>query len=418
MKARWLITSFSVYYSHVDIDYHFIGDERMKLPPLVEPSETLTNEEIKRYSRHLLIPAIGIEGQCRLKSSCVLVIGAGGLGSPVLLYLAAAGVGCIGIVDFDRVDDSNLQRQIIHNTATIDWLKAESAKATLEGINPYITVNIYTSALESKIAVDLFSKYDLIIDCTDNFSTRYLINDACMLAEKPYVWGAVFSLEGQASVFWENAPGNRGINYRDLYPEPPPVDLFPSCAEGGVLGIICASIGSIMATEAIKLLTGIGNSLIGRLIIFDAMEMTYKEMPLRKSPQHKTITALSEYNDLYNPLPITEEETGNSGLWTITPQELQDLLETPAVIIDVREKTEWDIVHIPTAIHMPKRHDLASQIKSRFENNESVIIYCKNGFRSQLLQAELQQLGMSQVRQLKGGIIQWVNEIDPSLPVY
>ncbi|EJZ1610008.1 molybdopterin-synthase adenylyltransferase MoeB [Salmonella enterica] len=389
----------------------------MKLPPLVLPVDTLSRDEIVRYSRHLLIPDIGMEGQRRLKNSRVLVIGAGGLGSPVLLYLAAAGVGTIGIVDFDRVDDSNLQRQVIHNITTVGQLKVDSAKATLQRLNTFVTVNTYTEQLGSENAVALFSKYDLILDCTDNFSSRYLINDACVLADKPYVYGAVFALEGQVSVFWENAPNGAGVNYRDLYPEPPPPELAPSCAIGGILGVICVSIGAVMVTEAVKLLIGLGDSLLGRLMIFDAMEMTYRQKSVRKLPKRQTITTLIDYQTLCGLQRNTVDKFEFAPCF-ITPQQLRDLENTDAVLIDIREKTEWDIVKIPTAIHMPKTPELAQHIKKRFGDDRRLVLYCKDGSRSDVLLAELQQLGVKQVQKLQGGIIRWIREIDPSQPTY
>ncbi|ECF1924094.1 TPA: molybdopterin-synthase adenylyltransferase MoeB [Salmonella enterica subsp. diarizonae serovar 61:l,v:z35] len=389
----------------------------MKLPPLVSPVDTLSRDEIVRYSRHLLIPDIGMEGQRRLKNSRVLVIGAGGLGSPVLLYLAAAGVGTIGIVDFDRVDDSNLQRQVIHNITTVGQLKVDSAKATLQRLNAFVTVNTYTEQLGSENAVALFSKYDLILDCTDNFSSRYLINDACVLADKPYVYGAVFALEGQVSVFWENAPNGAGVNYRDLYPEPPPPELAPSCAIGGILGVICVSIGAVMVTEAVKLLIGLGDSLLGRLMIFDAMEMTYRQKSVRKLPKRQTITTLIDYQTLCGLQRNTVDKFEFAPCF-ITPQQLRDLENTDAVLIDIREKTEWDIVKIPTAIHMPKTPELAQHIKKRFGDDRRLVLCCKDGSRSDVLLAELQQLGVKQVQKLQGGIIRWIREIDPSQPTY
>lgn len=389
----------------------------MKLPPLVLPSDSLSRDEITRYSRHLLIPDVGMEGQLRLKNSRVLVIGAGGLGSPVLLYLAAAGVGVIGIIDFDRVDDSNLQRQVIHNITTIGQLKVDSAKATLQRLNSFVTVNTYADQLNPESAVALFSEYDLVLDCTDNFSSRYLINDACVLAEKPYVYGAVFALEGQVSVFWENAPDGVGVNYRDLYPEPPPPEMAPSCAIGGILGVICVSIGAVMVTEAIKLLIGLGDSLLGRLLIFDALEMTYKQKSIRKLPKHQSITTLVDYQALCG-LRGNEVDNADCDPCFITPQQLCDLEDSDAVLIDIREKTEWDIVRIPAAIHMPKTPDLARHIKARYGDCRSLVLYCKDGSRSDVLLAELQQLGVKPVQQLQGGIIRWIREIDPSQPTY
>ncbi len=254
------------------------------LPPLVEPAAELTREEVARYSRHLIIPDLGVDGQKRLKNARVLVIGAGGLGSPTLLYLAAAGVGTIGIVEFDVVDESNLQRQIIHGVSDIGRSKAQSAKDSIAEINPLVDVVLHEFRLEPDNAVQLFEQYDLILDGTDNFATRYLVNDAAVLAGKPYVWGSIYRFEGQVSIFWEDAPDGLGLNYRDLYPEPPPPGMVPSCAEGGVLGILCSSIASVMGTEAIKLITGIGEPLLGRLMVYDALDMTYRTIKIRKDP--------------------------------------------------------------------------------------------------------------------------------------
>lgn len=267
----------------------------MRLPPLVKPVEDLSNHEISRYSRHLLIPEVGLEGQKRLKSSRVLVIGAGGLGSPVLLYLAAAGIGTFGIIDFDVVDESNLHRQVIHGQSDTGRLKSESARDAINELNPYVLVQLHSERLEVTNAIAIISAYDLIIDGTDNFATRYLVNDACVLTGKPYVWGSIFRFEGQVSVFWEDAPGSVGLNYRDLYPEPPPSEMAPSCAEGGVLGILCASIGAMMATEAIKLITGIGETMLGRLAVYDALDMSYRFIPLQKAPIRTPITELIDY---------------------------------------------------------------------------------------------------------------------------
>ena len=269
----------------------------MSLPPLVEPAESLSVDEVRRYSRHLIIPDVGMAGQKRLKNAKVLCVGAGGLGSPALMYLAAAGVGTLGIVEFDTVDESNLQRQIIHGQSDVGRSKAESARDTVREINPLITVNIHETRLDSTNVMDLFSQYDLIVDGTDNFATRYLVNDACVLLDKPYVWGSIYRFDGQASVFW----AEYGPCYRCLYPEPPPPGMVPSCAEGGVLGVLCASIGSIQVTEAIKLLAGIGEPLVGKLMIYDALEMTYRKVNIRKDPNcavcgaNATVTELIDY---------------------------------------------------------------------------------------------------------------------------
>src|SRR5882757_7938103 len=258
----------------------------VSLPPLVEPAAELTVDEVRRYSRHLIIPDVGMDGQKRLKNAKVLCVGAGGLGSPALLYLAAAGVGTLGIVDDDVVDESNLQRQVIHGQSDIGKPKALSAKESVAEINPLVTVNVHQLRLDSSNVLDIFRDYDLIVDGTDNFATRYLVNDACVLLGKPYVWGSIYRFEGQVSVFWEQY----GPNYRHLYPEPPPPGMVPSCAEGGVLGVLCASIGSVMVTEAIKLITGIGDTLLGRLIVFDALEMSYRTIKIRKDPKGEPIT--------------------------------------------------------------------------------------------------------------------------------
>src|SRR5580692_9288958 len=273
------------------------GDIVSTLPPLVEPAADLSVDEVRRYSRHLIIPEIGMTGQKRLKNAKVLVVGAGGLGSPALLYLAAAGVGTLGIVDFDTVDESNLQRQIIHGVSDIGRSKAQSARDSIAEVNPLVNVRLHEVRLEPDNAVDLFKQYDLILDGTDNFATRYLVNDAAALARKPYVWGSIYRFEGQVSVFWEDAPDGRGLNYRDLYPEAPPPGMVPSCAEGGVLGVLCASIASVMGTEAIKLITGIGEPLLGRLMVYDALEMSYRTIKIRKDPETPKITELIDYDD-------------------------------------------------------------------------------------------------------------------------
>ena len=264
----------------------------MSLPPLVEPAEELTVDEVRRYSRHIIIPDVGMVGQKRLKNAKVLCVGAGGLGSPALLYLAAAGVGTLGIVEFDTVDESNLQRQIIHGQSDIGRSKAESARDSVREVNPLVNVIVHDTRLDNDNVLDIFSGYDLIVDGTDNFATRYMVNDACVLLGKPYVWGSIYRFEGQVSVFWDEY----GPNYRDLYPEPPPPGMVPSCAEGGVLGVLCASIGSVMVTEAIKLITGIGDSLLGRLMIYDALEMSYRTVKLRKDPNATKVTGLIDYD--------------------------------------------------------------------------------------------------------------------------
>lgn len=390
----------------------------MKLPALVEPVAELSSDEVSRYSRHLLIPDVGMIGQRRLKSSKVLVIGAGGLGSPALLYLAAAGIGTLGVIDFDVVESSNLQRQVIHKVSTLGQLKSESAAAAIRDLNPYVDVRIHSQRLEPDTAVELFAQYDLILDGTDNFATRYLVNDACVLAGKPYVWGSIFRFEGQASVFWENAPGDAGLNYRDLYPEPPPPEIAPSCSEGGVFGILCASIASIMATEAIKLITGIGESLLGRLMVYDALEMSYRQIRLRRDPNRKPVTQLTDYQAFCGLLHVPGQV--KSDIPSITPQELHALRERTGdvLLIDVRERTEWDIAHISGALHMPKSPTLASDIEARFGKQSSLVLHCKSGARSKAVLSDLQALGFVNVRNLEGGILGWIKQIEPTLPAY
>ncbi len=390
----------------------------MTLPPLVEPGAELSREEVNRYSRHLLIPNMGVSGQRRLKNAKVLVIGAGGLGSPTLLYLAAAGVGTLGVIDFDRVDESNLQRQVIHTVDSIGELKVESARQAIARLNPLVKVIAHSDRLEADMAVELFSRYDLILDGTDNFATRYLVNDACILADKPYVWGSIFRFEGQASVFWENAPGGRGLNYRDLYPEPPPPELAPSCSEGGVLGVLCAAIASIMATEAIKLLTGIGDPLLGRLMVYDALDMSYRELPIRRLPNRQAVTALSDYQafcGLNRPSPAND-----SSVPLISALQLKSLKDggKAPVIIDVREQTEWDIVRIEGALLMPKSVEVAQQIIERFGRDTDLVITCKSGMRSQAVSSDLRKLGLDKVRNLEGGVLAWVRDVEPALPTY
>lgn len=391
----------------------------MPLPPVVEPAAELSRDEINRYSRHLLIPDVGMEGQRRLKNARVLVIGAGGLGSPVLLYLAAAGVGTLGIVDFDRVEESNLQRQVIHQVDQVGVLKAESAKRAIDALNPLVCVETHTFRLEPDNAVELFSQYDLIVDGTDNFATRYLVNDACILAEKPYVWGSIFRFEGQVSVFWESAPNGMGLNYRDLYPEPPPPEFAPSCSEGGVLGILCASIGSVMATEAIKLITGIGDPLLGRLLTYDALAMHYHELPLRRDPQRTPVTELVDY-EYFCGLGLAVQETSALPVPQLSVQTLSAKLAEGhrPLLIDVREPTEWDIVRIPQSCLRSRSSNLAKELVDEYGADAEMIIVCKSGQRSQAVAAELQALGVHKAHNLIGGVVAWVSEIDPALPSY
>ncbi|MET7769697.1 adenylyltransferase/sulfurtransferase MoeZ [Nocardia sp. NPDC005366] len=388
------------------------------LPPLVEPAAELSTDEIARYSRHLIIPDLGVDGQKRLKNAKVLVIGAGGLGSPALLYLAAAGVGTLGIVEFDEVDASNLQRQIIHGESDIGRPKADSARDSILEINSGITVNLHKIRLEPDNAVELFRDYDLIVDGTDNFATRYLVNDAAVLAGKPYVWGSIYRFEGQVSVFWEDAPDDRGINYRDLYPEAPPPGMVPSCAEGGVLGVLCASIGSIMVTEAIKLITGIGEPLLGRLMVYDALDMNYRTIKLRRDPERQPITELIDYEAFCG--VVSEEGVAAAAGSTITARELKELLDAGKEIelIDVREPVEWDIVHIDGAKLIPKDRILSGEVLADLPQNRPIVLHCKTGIRSAEVLAALKKAGFSDATHVQGGIVAWANQVDTSLPVY
>ncbi|KZS82771.1 adenylyltransferase/sulfurtransferase MoeZ [Mycobacterium persicum] len=388
------------------------------LPPLVEPAPALSREEVARYSRHLIIPDLGVDGQKRLKNARVLVIGAGGLGSPALLYLAAAGVGTIGIIDFDVVDESNLQRQIIHSVADIGRSKAQSARDSIVAINPLIDVQLHEYRLEPGNAVELFGQYDLILDGTDNFATRYLVNDAAILAGKPYVWGSIYRFEGQVSVFWEDAPNGLGLNYRDLYPEPPPPGMVPSCAEGGVLGIICASIASVMGTEAVKLITGLGETLLGRLMIYDALEMTYRTIRIRKDPSTPKITELVDYEQFCG--VVSDDAAHAASGSTITPRELRALMDSgkKLALIDVRERVEWDIVHIDGATLIPQSSIKSGEGLARLPQDRMPVLYCKTGVRSAEALAALKKAGFSDAVHLQGGIVAWARQMQPDMVMY
>ena len=384
------------------------------LPPLVEPAADLSVDEVKRYSRHLIIPDVGMAGQKRLKNAKVLCVGAGGLGSPTLMYLAAAGVGTLGIVEFDVVDESNLQRQIIHGQSDVGRPKAESARDSVLEINPLITVNLHTDRVDSSNVLDLFRQYDLVVDGTDNFATRYLVNDACVLLGMPYVWGSIYRFEGQASVFWDE----HGPQYRDLYPEPPPPGMVPSCAEGGVLGVLCASIGSIMATEAVKLVTGIGETLLGRLMVYDALDMTYRTIKIRKDPETKPVTELIDYEAFCG--TVSDEAVAAAAGSTITAAELKKMLDDgdPIDLIDVREPAEWEIVSIPGARLMPKDEWLNGSALSTLSPDKRPVFYCKTGMRSAEVLAVVKQAGFTDAVHEQGGVVAWVNQVDPSLPSY
>ncbi|GAA1843074.1 adenylyltransferase/sulfurtransferase MoeZ [Pseudonocardia ailaonensis] len=390
----------------------------MALPPLVEPAAELTKDEVERYSRHLIIPDVGMAGQKRLKNAKVLVVGAGGLGSPALLYLAAAGVGTLGIVEFDEVDSSNLQRQIIHGQSDVGRPKAESARDSIKEVNPYVEVRLHQTRLDSSNVMEIFADYDLILDGTDNFATRYLVNDAAVLSGKPYVWGSIFRFEGQASVFWEDAPNGLGLNYRDLYPEPPPPGMVPSCAEGGVLGVLCAAIGSIMVNEAIKLITGIGEPLLGRLMIYDALEMTYRQVKVRKDPESPKITELIDYEAFCG--TVSEDAQQAAAGSTITALELKEMIDAGKdfALIDVREQNEWDIVNIPGATLIPKDRILSGEVLSELPQDKPIVLHCKSGARSAEALSVLHKAGFADAVHVGGGVLAWVKQVDPSLPSY
>ncbi|MBA3338967.1 MAG: adenylyltransferase/sulfurtransferase MoeZ [Geodermatophilaceae bacterium] len=386
----------------------------MQLPPLVEPAAELSVEEVRRYSRHLIIPDVGMDGQKRLKNARVLAVGAGGLGSPTLLYLAAAGVGTLGIVEFDVVDESNLQRQIIHGTSDVGKSKALSAKESIAEINPLVDVVLHETRLDSDNVLDIFAQYDLIVDGTDNFATRYLVNDACVLLDKPYVWGSIFRFDGQVSVFWDS----KGPNYRDLYPVPPPPGMVPSCAEGGVLGVLCATIGSIQATEAIKLITGIGDTLLGRLTVYDALEMTFRTVSIRKDPKAEPITELIDYENFCGVVSDAASEAALGS--TITVEELKDMMDSGKdfELIDVREPNEYEIVSIPGAKLIPKDEILSGRALSQLPQNRPIVLHCKSGARSAEALAAVQAAGFGDAVHVQGGVLAWANRIDTSLPTY
>jgi adenylyltransferase/sulfurtransferase len=394
----------------------------------------LSNDEIARYSRHLILPEVGMEGQQKLKAAKVLCVGTGGLGAPLAMYLAAAGVGTIGLVDFDTVDASNLQRQIIHSTATVGKLKVDSAEIMLKGLNPHLNVVKHNTMLTSANALEILKDYDVIADGTDNFQTRYLVNDACVLLGKPNAYASIYRFEGQASIF--GAPD--GPCYRCLYPEPPPPGLVPSCAEGGVLGILPGLLGVIQATETIKLILGIGEPLIGRLLLVDALGMTFRTLKLRKNPEcpvcgtHPTVTELIDYNQFCGIAPPTEvgplevardkavgEHPIVDGIPQISVQELKQKLDAKedVFVLDVREPHEYLIANlgapqIPVGEVERRVGELAAQ------RNREVIVHCRSGARSQKAALILKQAGFTNVSNLAGGILAWADKIDPSMPKY
>ena len=381
---------------------------------------TLSHSEILRYSRHLLIPEVGLEGQQKLKAASVLIVGTGGLGSPVSLYLAAAGVGRIGLVDYDRVDHSNLQRQVIHGASTIHQLKVESARARMLDLNPDIQVDCYNQVFTSANAKQIAQDYDLIIDGSDNFPTRYLINDLCVLTGKPYIYGSIFRFDGQMSVF----DARHGPCYRCLFPEPPPPGLVPSCAEGGVFGVLPGVIGTLQATEALKLILGIGEPVIGRLFLYSALDLSFDYVNLHKNPNCKICSPIPEITDLidYNAfcgVPGIEHESGSAGEnWDIEAIDLAEKLEAGEEIclLDVREPHELAISHLPGATLIPLGQ-LATRL-SELNSAEQMVVFCKSGTRSRHALELLLSAGFQNVKHLKSGLNQWARTVDDSLPVY
>ncbi|HZW42992.1 MAG TPA: molybdopterin-synthase adenylyltransferase MoeB [Dermatophilaceae bacterium] len=397
----------------------------MAIPPLVEPSAPLSAAEVERYARHVLIPDVGMEGQRRLKNARVLVVGAGGLGSPALMYLAAAGVGTIGVVDDDLVEMSNLQRQVVHGVADVGRLKSESAAETLASLNPLVQVIRHDVRIDSANALEIIADYDLVLDGTDNFPTRYLLSDACVLLGKPDVWGSIFRFDGQASVWW----AQHGPCYRCVFPEPPPPGLVPSCAEGGVLGLLCAAIGSIQAAEAVKLIVGIGDPLIGRLMVHDALRQSWDALTVRKDPDcavcgtSPTVTKLVDYQDFCGMTGGSVRAAASIPVPLISAQELADLLDdsvaSPRVLlVDVRGRDERAIAGIPGAqtIHLDEFRSGAAVSQIPFER--PVVIMCRSGSRSEEASRILIQAGHPDVRNLAGGVLAWIRDVDPSQPSY
>ena len=393
----------------------------IKPPALVSPGPALTVDEVRRYSRHLIIPDVAMAGQQRLMNAKVLCVGAGGLGSPALMYLAAAGVGTIGIVEFDTVDESNLQRQIIHGQSDIGKSKAQSAKAKISEINPNVNVITHETRLDNSNVKEIFSQYDIIVDGTDNFATRYLVNDACVILKKPYVWGSIYRFDGQASVFW----AEYGPCYRCLYPEPPPPGMVPSCAEGGVLGVLCATIGSIQTTEAIKVITGVGEPLIGSLMIYDALEMTFRKIKVRKDPNcplcgdNPTQTdLLPDYEAFCGVLSDAAEVAVKDS--TISVADLAAKIDSHAdfYLVDVREPSEFEIVRIPGSHLIPKQGFLDGSVLAKLPQDKPIILHCKSGVRSAECLAILKSAGFADATHVAGGVIAWAKQIDKSLPVY
>ena len=392
------------------------GMDSSKEPPT---NAEFSKAEIERYSRHLIMPEVAMEGQKKLKQAKVLLIGMGGLGSPLAMYLAAAGVGRIGMVDFDVVDFTNLQRQVIYSTDEVGRSKLQSAQNRLQGINPYVHIDTYETRLTSENALDIFEKYDIIIDGTDNFPTRYLINDACVLLEKPNVYGSIFRFEGQASVFY----AKEGPCYRCLYPEPPPPGLVPSCAEGGVLGILPGNVGLIQATEAIKLILGKGQPLIGRLLLFDALAMKYRELKLRKDPncpicgENPTIRALIDYEEFCG-IGTDADKVVLEPEYEISVTELNEQNESSGdtFILDVREPHEYEICRIPNSKLIPL-NELPTRVQE-LDRSWNIVVHCRSGARSAKAVKLLREAGFDKIKNLKGGILAWSDEVDPTVPKY
>jgi molybdopterin/thiamine biosynthesis adenylyltransferase/rhodanese-related sulfurtransferase/molybdopterin converting factor small subunit len=396
------------------------GSAGVAAPPA--PPATLSKDEILRYSRHLIMPEVGMDGQLKLKSAKVALIGTGGLGAPLGMYLAAAGVGRIGLVDFDVVDFTNLQRQVIHGTKDVGKKKLDSAAETMLDINPYVQIDRHETALTSENALDILKAYDIVVDGTDNFPTRYLVNDACVLLGKPNVYGSIFRFEGQATIF--AYPG--GPCYRCLYPEPPPPGLVPSCAEGGVLGILPGTVGLIQATETVKLILGVGEPLIGRLVLYDALAMRFRELKLRRNPEcpvcgdHPTITKLIDYQEFCGipnqPHQEAPMQANNDG--EIDPVEVKAKIDhgDRFVLIDVREPHEYQICNIPQAKLIPLG-DLPKRV-NELNSADEIIAHCKSGMRSAKAVDFLKQAGFKKVRNMKGGILAWSDKVDPSVPKY
>jgi adenylyltransferase/sulfurtransferase len=392
------------------------NDSSVSLKPLVEPGGELTPAEVERYSRHLIIPEIGAVGQRRLKNAKVLVIGAGGLGSPALLYLAAAGVGTLGIIDDDDVDLSNLQRQVIHGVGDVGRPKIESARDAIAALNPLVDVRLHNVRLDASNALQLFADYDLILDGADNFATRYLVNDAAAILGKPYVWGSIFRFDGQVSVFWQQ----HGPTYRDLYPEAPPAGSVPSCGEGGVFGMLCAAVGSLMVTEAVKLITGVGRSLLGRVALFDALGGSWREIRVSKDPAAEPITELTDYEAFCGITPAASTDNEH----TVTATQLATMLASRKAglkdfeLVDVRETGEHDIVRIDGSVLIPQGRILAGEAWAELPQDKDIVFHCKAGTRSANVLEAARKAGYQRVSHLDGGILAWVRDVEPQKPVY